>query len=151
MLFSEQTPEELPCASDLQYCHSVNNNQNRAASKKGMTAVGAMAAYLERSWRAEFALKAVAAIHGDSIETEGSRVFCSEDVAPDYSRNIKNIAAEIQLMLGREQLEMDSETNRNTVGSKLTVITESESVSSEKWSIKHSFCNGNRNERSLSA
>ena len=68
MLFSEQTPEELPCANDLQYCHSVNNNQNRAASKKGMTAVGAMAAYLERSWRAEFALKAVAAIHGDSIE-----------------------------------------------------------------------------------
>ena len=72
MLFSEQTPEELPYASDLQYCHSVNNNQNRAASKKGMTAVGAMAAYLERSWRAEFALKAVAAIHGDSIETKAA-------------------------------------------------------------------------------
>ena len=46
---------------------------------------------------------------------------------------------------------MDSETNGDTVVYKLTVITELESVSSEKWSIKHGFYNGNRNERSLSA
>ena len=74
-----------------------------------------------------------------------------KDVASDYNRNMKNIAAEIQLTLGREQLEMDSETNGDTVVYKLTVITELESVSSEKWSIRHGFCNGNRNERSLSA